>query len=301
MKSITQKNKLLRPGLGFDVFNTVFMLIIIIVTLYPFWYCLIGSLNEGYDYIKGGVFLLPRAFSWENYRIVLREERLITAYRVTIFRTVIGTVTHLIFTAVFAYGITRKYLLGRSIYLKYAMFTMYFGGGLIPTYLLYINLNLINSFWVYIIPSLFSFYHVIILQSFFKTIPEALNESAMIDGAGEYRIFFSIIVPLSKPVMAAIALFTGVGHWNAYFDSMVFTTSTSLQTVQVYLMRIIREVEFAAKMAAESADLIPGLRRPNAETIKLATMIVATAPILAIYPFLQKYFVKGIMMGSIKG
>jgi len=301
LKSITQKNKLLRPGLGFDVFNTVFMLIIIIVTLYPFWYCLIGSLNEGYDYIKGGVFLLPRAFSWENYRIVLREERLITAYRVTIFRTVIGTVTHLIFTAVFAYGITRKYLLGRSIYLKYAMFTMYFGGGLIPTYLLYINLNLINSFWVYIIPSLFSFYHVIILQSFFKTIPEALNESAMIDGAGEYRIFFSIIVPLSKPVMAAIALFTGVGHWNAYFDSMVFTTSTSLQTVQVYLMRIIREVEFAAKMAAESADLIPGLRRPNAETIKLATMIVATAPILAIYPFLQKYFVKGIMMGSIKG
>ncbi len=301
MNSITQKNKILRPGLGFDVFNTVFMLVIIVVTLYPFWYCLIGSLNEGYDYLKGGVFLLPRAFSWENYRIVLREERLITAYRVTISRTVIGTVTHLIFTAIFAYGITRKYLLGRSIYLKYAMFTMYFGGGLIPTYLLYINLNLINSFWVYIIPSLFSFYHVIILQSFFKTIPEALNESAMIDGAGEYRIFFSIIVPLSKPVMAAIALFTGVGHWNAYFDSMVFTTSTSLQTVQVYLMRIIREVEFAAKMAAESADLIPGLRRPNAETIKLATMIVATAPILAIYPFLQKYFVKGIMMGSIKG
>jgi len=301
LNSITQKNKILRPGLGFDVFNTVFMLVIIVVTLYPFWYCLIGSLNEGYDYLKGGVFLLPRAFSWENYRIVLREERLITAYRVTISRTVIGTVTHLIFTAIFAYGITRKYLLGRSIYLKYAMFTMYFGGGLIPTYLLYINLNLINSFWVYIIPSLFSFYHVIILQSFFKTIPEALNESAMIDGAGEYRIFFSIIVPLSKPVMAAIALFTGVGHWNAYFDSMVFTTSTSLQTVQVYLMRIIREVEFAAKMAAESADLIPGLRRPNAETIKLATMIVATAPILAIYPFLQKYFVKGIMMGSIKG
>lgn len=290
-----------KEGFYFDIINNVFMVIVIIVTLYPFWYCLIGSLNQGYDYLKGGVFFLPRKFSFENFVIVLREENLLNSYKVTICRTLVGTVTHLFFTALFAYGLSRRYLKGRTVYAKYAMLTMYFSGGLIPQYLLYNQLNLLDSFWVYIIPGLFSFYHAIILQTFFKTIPNTLNESAMMDGAGEYRIFLSLIIPLSKPVLATIALFEGVRHWNSYFDSMVFTTSSSLQTVQVYLMRIIREVEFASKMAMEASDLIPGLRRPNAETIKLATMIVATVPILVIYPLLQKYFVKGIMLGSIKG
>ncbi len=285
----------------FDIFNNLFMIVVILITLYPFWYCLVGSLNQGFDYLKGGVYFFPRVFSLENYIIVLREKVLLKAYRVTISRTLIGTATHVFITALFAYGFSRRYLFGKSFYSKFGLVTMYFSGGLIPQYILYNQLGLLDSFWVYIIPGMISFYHVIIMQAFFKTIPEELNESAVMDGAGEYRIFFSIIIPISKPVLAAIALYTSVGHWNSFFDSMVFTTSTSLQTVQVYLMRIIRSIEHATAMAREASDLMPGLQRANTETIKLATMMVATIPILVAYPFFQKYFVKGIMLGSIKG
>ena len=278
------------------------MLVVFFVTLFPFWTCLVGSLNDGFDYQKGGLFFFPRVFTLDNYKAVLADDRILKSYVVTIFRTVIGTVLHIICTSIFAYAYSRKILKGKKFYMYFNLITLYFGGGLIPFYMLLSGLGLINSFLVYIIPGLVSFWHVIIMQTFFrdKSI-ESMTESALVDGANEYMIFWKIVMPLSKAILAAIALFVAVEHWNAYFDSMVFTTSSSLQTVQVFLMKLIKFGEFKAGVDSSSAQEIIDKRGANIETIKLATMMVATLPILVVYPFLQKYFVKGVMIGSLKG
>src|SRR5690606_22430417 len=181
----------------------------------------------------------------------------------------------------------------------YIMVTMFFGGGLVPTYLLYRNLGLLDNFLVFIIPGLFGVWNMMILLSFFRSIPEPLIESAKIDGAGEYRIFAQFILPLSMPALAAIALFTGVGHWNSYYDTLMFTTSDSLQTIQLFLMRIITDANAAQGMSTQAQALLPQqARRISPETLKLAMMIATTTPILVIYPFLQRYFVKGVLIGS---
>lgn len=285
----------------FEAVNICIMLLIIIMTLYPFWYVIIGSFNEGMDYGRGGVNLITRKFTLDNYKAVFMDDTIINAYKVTVARTVLGTLTHLLVTALFAYGFSRKNLKGKNIYATIGIVSMYFGGGLIPYYILLQSIGLINNFLVYILPGLISFYHVLIFQSFFREIPDAINESAKIDGAGEYRIFFSLIIPLSAPVFAAIALFTGVGHWNAFFDSLVFTTTNELQTIQLVLLKIIQSHDAAQNMANQ-AESIGGMDETvTSKTIQLAAMVVTVAPILALYPFLQKYFVKGIMIGSVKG
>ena len=273
--------------------------VVAFVTVFPFWYCLVGSLNEGIDYYKGGVFFWPRKFTLANYTLVLKDRTILTAYFITSLRTVVGTVTSVLFTSVFAYAYSRTILKGKKLYMTLCMIPMFFGGGLIPTFILYKNLNLIDRFWVYILPGLLSFWNVIIMQANFRGIPDGLIESATIDGACEYRIYRSIIMPLSKAVLAAIALFTAVKHWNAYFDSMVFTKSAWLQTIQVYLIKLIRSREIAAQMALDSTLNLED--QSTSETIQLATMMVVTLPILVVYPFIQKYFVKGMLIGSIKG
>ncbi|MFC5465905.1 carbohydrate ABC transporter permease [Lederbergia graminis] len=285
----------------FDTFVIVFMLIIVILTLAPFWFSIVGSFNSGLDYLRGGVFLWPREFTLSNYKAVFSDITIYNAYIVTASRTVIGTITSVLFTAMIAYGMSRKNLKFKGYYMIFMMITMFFAGGLVPTYLLYQKLGLLNNFLVYIIPALFNVWNMIIMMSFFRTIPETLIESAKMDGAGEYRIFFSFIIPLSKPVLAAIALFNGVYHWNSYFDAMMFTTDKSLQTIQLFLMRVVTDASFAHSMGAQAAALIPEqAKQISPETLKLAMMIATTLPILVIYPFLQKYFVKGVMIGSIK-
>lgn len=286
----------------FSAINTVIMIIIMILMLAPFWFSIVGSLNEGLDYMRGGVFFWPRSFTLSNYMGVFSEPTIFNAYLVTAQRTLVGTVTHVLFTSLVAYGMSRPNLKGKNIYMMFIMFTMFFGGGLIPTYLLYQDLRLLDNFLVYIIPGLFGVWDMIILLSFFRSIPEALIESAKIDGAGEFRIFWKFILPLSMPALAAIALFTGVGHWNSYFDSLMFTSSESLQTVQLFLMRLMTDATYAQGVSAQAASQLPqAAKKVSPETLKLAMMIATTAPILVIYPFLQKYFVKGVMIGSIKG
>jgi putative aldouronate transport system permease protein len=287
----------------FDYLNLTGMAVLTFATLFPFWTCLVGSFNEGFDYIKGGVYFWPRVFSLDNYRVVFMDKTILSSYKITVLRTAIGVSTHLLFTSVFAYAYSRKILKGKRLFMVFGLITMYFNGGLIPRYILYRELGLLDNFWVYILPNMLGFFHVIIMQAFFRTIPDAISESAMMDGANEYRIYWSLILPLSKPVLAAIALFSGVFHWNSYFDSMVFTTSQDLQTIQVYLMKIIRSQNFAAEMAANATanTLVSSQEKLNSETIQLATMMATTVPILLMYPLLQKYFVKGVMIGSIKG
>lgn len=290
-----------REDIIFDIFNTILMLILIFLTLYPVWFCIVGSFNEGLDYMRGGVNFWPRKFTLSNYRVVLMEPRIKDAYKITILRTIIGVITHVLFTSLFAYGFSRRNLIGKKIYGTMGIITMFFSGGLIPSYFLYKWLRLLNSFWVYIIPALFNFWNVIIFQSFFREIPESINESARIDGANEYQIYFYLILPLSKPVLAALALFTGVWHWNSYFDSMVFTTSQELSTIQLLLMKIIRSTEGAANVASRAGEMLERQRDISSTTVQMATMVITSAPIMMLYPFLQKYFVKGVMIGSIKG
>ena len=286
----------------FDSLNVLGMLLLIFVTLYPFWFVLIGSFSGGQAYTRArGVFWWPVGATIANYTVVFREPGIVSAFRMTIYRTLVGTVTHLVVTSLFAYAFSKKNLVGRKVYATIGMVTMFFSGGVIPAYLVRQALGLLNTFWVLIIPAMINFWNVIIFRAFFAEIPDSISESAKIDGAGEYRIFVQLIVPLSAAVFAAIGLFTAVWHWNDFFQPLIFTTSKRFETLPLLLLRTIRTREAASGMATRAAGLGVPQDEINPLTIQMATMIVAVAPILLLYPFLQRYFVKGIMLGSIKG
>lgn len=282
----------------FDFLNVVGMALICFVTLYPIWYVLVNSLNDGTDAMRGGIYWWPRQFSLDNFGAVFRSEGIMMAMGVTVAKTLIGTIAHVFFTAMVAYAFSRRGLIGGKIYILIGTVTLFFGGGLIPTYLLIRDLNLLDNFLVYIIPVLFSFFDLIIFMTFFREIPEGLEEAARIDGANDWSIFLRIVLPVSMPVLATIALFHGVFQWNDYFTGMIYINNTDLQPIQTYLYRVVAESSSNQMMAA-----VPGgvTRSVTSQSIKLATMVVTTAPIVFVYPFLQKYFVKGMMIGSIKG
>ena len=287
---------------AFDVINYILMGVLCFVTVYPMWFVFVGAFNDGRDYMRGGVYLWPRVWTLENFKAVFRERTIVSAFLVTVAKCLVGTVTSVLFTTLSAYGICRPNLKGKKIYIPFIMFTMYFGGGLIPYFILIRELHLYNTFWVYIIPSLFSVWNMLVIQTFVREIPEALGESAKIDGAGEYRIFIQIILPLCKPVLAAIALFTVVGHWNSYFDAMMYTSDISLQTMQLFLKKIITDSSAATSMMGSVARVVPeSAQKLTAQSVKLAAMAVTAVPVLVVYPFLQKYFVKGVMIGAVKG
>lgn len=280
----------------FDAFNVLIMIVICFITIYPIWYILINSFNEGSDAMLGGIFWWPREFTTENYKAVFANSGVMQAFLVTILRTLIGTAAGVFFTAMVAYPLSKAQLIGRKIYMTMGTVTMFFGGGLIPTFLLYKNMSLLDSFWVYILPSLFNFFNLIIFVNFFRDIPSALEESAQIDGATDWRIFMKIIIPLSKPVLATIALFNGVYHWNDYFMGVIYINDPGLQPIQTFLYRIVAETGSNQLMSAAGNVT----RTTTSLSIKLATMVVTTLPIVCVYPFLQKYFVKGMMIGAVK-
>ncbi len=283
----------------FDVFNISFFLLFSLLALYPMVFVVAGSLNDGYDYLRGGVYLYPRAPNSINYRLILQDQRLLTGYEVTVLRTAIGTASSLLFTAMVAYGMSRRHLRFRNAYSWINLFTLFFGGGLIPYFLLLKTMGLLNTFLVYVIPPLYSVFNMIIIQNFFRTIPEEMHESAAIEGAGDFRIFLQLFLPLSTPVLATVALWTAVWHWNSFFDSMVFTVKPSLATLQLYLMKLIKESSAVTDMQGRIPAQVR--RQFTAETIRLAAIVVSIVPIAMFYPFLQKYFVKGVMIGALKG
>lgn len=281
----------------FDTVNIVLMLLVCFLTLYPIWYVLVNSLNEGADAMRGGIYWWPRVLSLGNYRAVFENSGIMTAMFVTVCKTLIGTVVHVLFTAMVAYALSRKELIGGRIYLLIGTFTMFFSGGLIPSFLLIRQLGLLDSFWVYIIPAMFSFFNLIIFMSFFREIPDALEEAAKIDGANDLRIFVRIILPLSMPVLATIALFQGVLQWNDYFTGMIYINNPDLQPIQTYLYKII--AQSSSNQMAADAGIVN--KTVTSQSIKLATMVITTLPIVVVYLFLQKYFVQGMMIGSVKG
>ncbi len=282
---------------GFDILNVMLMIAICFAMLYPIWYVLVHSLNDGFDSAQGGVYWLPRVFTLDNYKEVFRNDEIIKAFGVTILRTALATACHVLFTAMVAYAFSRKELMGRKIYMTMGLITMFFSGGLIPTFVVITKLGLYDNFLVYIIPTLFNFYDLIIMQAFFKTIPPSLEEAAMIDGAKPFTIFTKIILPVSAPVIATITLFNGVWNWNDYFYGKIYFNNQDLLPIQTYLYKMITTSE-SSKVAMLVGQVSQS--KFTSTSLQMATMIVTTIPIICIYPFLQKYFVKGMLIGSVK-
>lgn len=283
------------------------MIVMIVFTLYPFLNSLAISLNQADDTTRGGVTVFPRAFTFRNYQTIFSNQKVYTAYIITILRTVLGTISGLFFTSILAFGLSHKNLLGRRFYTILCLIPMYFSGGLIPTYFLIRQLGMTNTFWVYVIPNLVNLWNMLLMRTYFANTPDALEESARIDGASYIRIFVRIILPISTPIIATIALYIGVFHWNSWFDAAMYVNSQSLKPMQTVLMSIISETRFAEQIAATAAGAAMDVsniargNQTNVRSITMATMIVTILPIVMMYPFIQRYFIKGIMIGSIKG
>lgn len=273
--------------------------------LYPFLYMLAISLNEGADAAKGGVYIIPRAFTLINYEIVLGNEVIRHSYLITIARTVVGTIAGLFVTLLVAFGLSYKSLPLRGTILTYILITMLFNGGLVPFYIQLNNLGLLNTFWVFVLPGLFSVWNMFVMLKFIQGIPEALIESAELDGAGPVRTLMQIIIPLSKPMLAALGLFTAVGHWNDWFAGAFFVTDQSLIPVQTFLQQLLSASDISAVLGSntnqEALARSSQMQNITLMSIKMAVVMVSALPILCVYPFLQKYFVKGVLVGSVKG
>ncbi len=299
-KTIKTKIKRSRGTVVFDTFNDIFMVLICFLCLYPIWYVIVNSFNDAKDAMMGGIYWWPRKFSLENYITVFEDSSVIQAFKVTIGKTLFGTLLNVFFTAMVAYPLSKSYLMGRKVYMMFGTITMFFAGGLIPTFILYKQLNLLNNFLVYIIPAAFNFFNLLIFINFFRDIPTSLEESAKIDGANDWGIFIKVILPLSKPVLATIALFAGVGQWNDYFGGLMFMTNrVDLEPIQTYLYRMVAQVQSSQMAQSISAANITA-SDTTSTSIKLAAMVITTLPICCVYPFLQKYFVKGMMVGAVK-
>ena len=284
----------------FDVFNLVLLLTIGFVSLFPFWQIVAKSLNEPLDAMKGGIYFLPRNFSLIAYEYVFKDERLINSFFISVARTVAGTVVSILVTAFLAYALSKPFLVGNRLFSVICIITMFFSGGMIPTYIIISELNLIDNFLVFILPSAVNVWNMIILRTFFANIPSSLEESAKLDGAGWYKIFFVIVIPVSTSAIATVCLFFAVAQWNAWFDAYIYIfDATNLVPMQTILMQIINQGQILGGdiMGSNTGGNIT----VTAEAIKLATIVVATVPILSVYPFVQRYFVQGILIGSEKG
>lgn len=285
---------------GLDLFIAIIMIAVVIVTFYPVYYSIIYSFNDANDIAnKGFIYFFPRKWTIQNYIIVLSDKMLLNAFLITVARTLCGTVLSVFFTAVVAYPLSKKHLLFRKVYMRIGVATMYFYGGIIPYYLLLKSIHLTNTFWVYIIPALYSFFNAIIFINFFSEIPDAIEESAKIDGASDWCVFWRIVLPLSAPVIATIALFNGVNQWNSWFDAAYFTNGENLQTLQMLLFSIISQAKGAA-----IAQKILGAGQYNVDiiqSVKYATIVISIVPVALVYPLLQRFFVQGMMVGSVKG
>lgn len=308
--TIFRKDRVVKPS--DRLFTTILyicMTLVMFITVYPMWYSVINSLNTASDLAKNGyAYLLPREFTLDSWISVLNDPEIVRAFMITFSRTVIVTFFQTLITAMFAYGFSRSYLRGRRLYSSIGFLSMYLSGGVIAYFILFNTLKLYNTYWVYIIPCLFGgFYNVIIFNANYKAIPDTLFESAKIDGASEYRIFFQIVLPLSKPVLSALAIFTAVGIWNDYSATLYYTRSPQLQTLSYYLLAITKSSKAAEELqksmnvgvAANLANVVS--QSSNYRTIELACMVLAALPLIIIYPFLQKFFEKGMMIGSVKG
>ncbi|MGG3283695.1 carbohydrate ABC transporter permease [Paenibacillus solani] len=293
-----------KPSLSdrvFDIVNFTFMTLVMIVTLYPFLNVLAISLNDSVDTVRGGIYIWPRQFTLENYIQIFKYDGLITGTKNTILRTLAGTFLGLLSGTMLGYVLSRVDFQGRRFMSVFLALTMYFSGGMIPVFILIRDLHMMNSFLVYIIPGMVSAFNVFVIRSFIDSLPYSLQESAKLDGANDFTIYYKIILPLCKPVLATIALFLAVGQWNSWFDTYLYNgNAPQLTTLQFELMKVLQSTQGQTSSMMSGQNMAEIVKQVSPESIKMAITIVVTVPILLVYPFLQRYFVKGMTLGAVK-
>ena len=298
------RNRILRsPGeIIFDSANAFVMLLLAVVMIYPFWYVLVFAVNNSQDSSAGHLWFWPRKPTFENIVFVLQRPVLQRAYLVTIARTIVGPLIHLIVTGLAAYALSKRYLPGRKAITYYLIVPMFIGAPLVATYVVYARLHLLNNFLVYVLPGAFAFFMMAIARALFEEIPASLEESAKMDGAGYLRIFFRIILPISTPIVATILIFSAVGNWLDFFTNLVFVATDKLSTLQYLLYQIVNQN--ATQNGIMGPQQYQGEAvaqfRISSETLKATTLVIITLPIIFIYPFFQGYIIKGLLIGSIK-
>jgi putative aldouronate transport system permease protein len=293
----------------FDVVNTLFLVLVSIVILYPFYQCLIVAFSDGADITMNGiVYLWPRKWSLESFRYMLGSNDFLIAVRNSVARTLLGSFMAVLVTSCYAFALSHTKLKLRKFYTTIGLITMYFSGGMIPTFLLIRSIGLYDSFWVYLLPMAFNMFNAMVFLAYFRSVPLALEECAMIDGANEFIFFFRIMIPVSIPVFSCVLLFEAVAQWNAYFDCLIYTTSDHLTVLAHRFAKMLLAAQYIEQRVAEvatagaSSEELMAMRGPvSALTTQMASMVITVLPIMCVYPFLQKYFVQGIMVGSLKG
>ncbi|WP_053367722.1 carbohydrate ABC transporter permease [Bacillus sp. FJAT-27245] len=286
----------------FKVLNIALVGLLCLSIILPFLNILALSLNEGTDAQRGGIYFFPREFSVENYIEVFKQSTVLNALGISVFRTVVGTAVSVLLTAMAAYALNTKTLPGRRSITFFIFFTMLFSGGIIPYYLVLTELKLTNTIWVYIIPSLYSVWNILIMRTFFGQLPDSVIEAARIDGCSEFQIFFKIILPMSKPVLATIGLFNAVGHWNDWFSGAFYVRDPGLKPLATLLQEMLTRQQALADALLRNSGAYAALEKitVTGDSLKMATIIIVVAPIIIIYPFIQKHFTKGVNIGSVK-
>nr|WP_289767227.1 carbohydrate ABC transporter permease [uncultured Acetatifactor sp.] len=287
----------------FDVVNIIVMLILLIIFTWPLWFVVIASFSDPNEVWMGNVLLLPKKITLIAYEELLNYSSIWTGYKNTIFYTVVGTLVNLVMTVCAAYPLSRKDFVPRNFLMILFMITMYFSGGLIPTYLVVNKLHLLNTRWAMIIPGACSIYNVIITRTYFmNSIPHELQEAATLDGANSFQYLMKVVLPLSKPIMAVIGLYYAVGHWNDFYTALIYLNSEKLLPLQSFLRDLLMRAQTTMNVNMSGMDAASiEAKMKLAQTLKYSVIIVSTVPVLCIYPFIQKYFVKGVMIGSVKG
>ncbi|MCR8634129.1 carbohydrate ABC transporter permease [Paenibacillus radicis (ex Xue et al. 2023)] len=282
----------------FDTLNIMGMLLLIAVTFYPLYYMGIVSISSGLAVQRGDVFLYPVELSFKAYSVVLDDPAILRSYGNTLLYTALGVTVNLIMTTLCAYPLSRTYLYGKSLFAFFVVFTMFFDGGLIPRYMVVNSLGMVNTIWAILIPTAINVFNMLLMRTFFEQIPEVLNESATIDGAGEGRILLQIILPLCMPVMATMFIFYAVSHWNSFFPALIYLNDKTMFPLQILVRNIVIQGELSSQITEMGSNEGTSLMAQN---VKYAVVFIAILPILAIYPFVQKYFVQGAMLGAVKG
>jgi putative aldouronate transport system permease protein len=286
-----------REGRVLDILSTLVAMLVFAATVYPLYYCLVYSLNNGADASRAPLYLLPRKPTLENYAIVFRDHTILPAFLLTVLRTVVGTALALLCLAAAAYALSKPRLVFRRFYLVFCSITLYFSAGLIPSYLLYKQLGILNTFSVYILPNLYQFFYLLICMAFFQELPASLEESARVDGAGDFTVLARIVLPLSGPVLSTVALFVGVWHWNDFITPAFFILREELMTLPAILMRVMSLTQAQQELQRVVSSYRASI---TMESVRYATLVVAVVPIVVVYPFAQRYFVKGMMIGAVK-
>ena len=287
----------------FDIINVIVMIILLVIFVWPLWFIVIASVSNPNEVWNGNVLLWPKGFTMAAYEAVIEYKSIWIGYRNTIFYTVVGTMINLVMTVCAAYPLSRKDFMPRNFFMFMFMLTMYFGGGLIPTYLIVNKLGMINTVWAMMIPGARSIYNVIITRTYFiNSIPGSLKDAAELDGANSFQYLVKVVLPLSKPIIAVIALYYAVGHWNDYFTALIYINKTGLMPLQSFLRDLLMSNKLTMGNSMGGLDAATAEAKMQlSQTLKYSAIIVSTVPVLCIYPFIQKYFVKGVMIGSVKG